>query len=73
MAIGVVAGVADMEYLRPGKVIFIEWKTPTGTQSDKQKAFQALVEELGFEYVILRTIEEGKRFLYEQHSEAISA
>jgi len=73
MAIGVVAGVADMEYNRNGKTIFIEWKTPTGTQSDKQKAFQALVESQGFEYIILRSIEEGKQFIYEQHSDKVLA
>jgi len=70
MAIGVVAGVTDMEYITNGTVIFIEWKTPTGTQSDKQKDFQKKVESQGFKYVLLRSLEEGKKLIYEQHNKS---
>lgn len=66
MSIGVVPGVADMEYVTNGTVIFIEWKSSTGTQSQAQKDFQAKVESQGFKYVILRTVEEGKQLVYEQ-------
>lgn len=65
MSIGVVAGVADMEYIVNGTVIFIEWKTDIGRQSEKQKKFQVLVESQGFKYVVLRTLEEGKQLVYE--------
>jgi len=68
MAIGVVPGVSDMEYMTRGTVVFIEWKTLTGVQSDAQKKFQAQVEAQGFEYVIFRNVEQAKNFVYERRS-----
>lgn len=54
-AMGVVAGVADMCYLKPeGKVVWIEWKTEIGKQSTEQKEFERLCIQLGHEYVIVR-------------------
>lgn len=55
-AIGVVAGVADLEYNKAGSTVFIEMKTPTGTQQPKQRAFQVQVESEGFRYVIIRSL-----------------
>ena len=66
MAIGVVPGVSDMEYMTNGRVVFIEWKTPTGTQSEAQKKFQTQVEAQGFEYVIFRSVEQAKNFVDER-------
>lgn len=73
MSIGVVPGVADMEYVINGTVIFIEWKSAAGTQSPMQKDFQGKVESQGFKYVILRTLEEGKQLVYEQQRIAAKA
>lgn len=70
MAIGVVPGVSDMEYMANGTVIFIEWKTPTGRQSEKQEDFQLKVEAQGFRYVILRSVEEGKELIRQEHAKA---
>jgi hypothetical protein len=72
MSIGVVAGVADMEYIVNGTVVFIEWKTMEGRQSEKQKKFQALVESQGFRYVVLRTLEEGKQLIYEYRKQKLA-
>lgn len=53
---GVVAGVADLCLAVPrgGGVLFIELKTPTGRQSERQKAWQAAVEKAGNTYVVIR-------------------
>jgi hypothetical protein len=63
-AMGRVAGVADMCMLipargaMPGRVIFVEFKTSTGRQSPKQIAWQATVERAGFQYVVIRSVDE---------------
>lgn len=56
-AMGVVPGVSDFAYLIPNSVRWIEMKTETGVQSKEQEAFQALVESLGMEYHICRSLE----------------
>jgi hypothetical protein len=53
-AMGVVAGVSDLIYLRT--MIFIEMKTETGIQSKEQQRFQQIVESLGYVYVICRSL-----------------
>lgn len=64
-SIGVVAGVADMEYYRGGKVVFIELKHGNGRQSDKQIKFQKRVEAEGIRYAIVRTLEEFQKLIHE--------
>jgi hypothetical protein len=55
-AMGVVSGVSDMIYLKPGgRPLLIEFKTETGTQSSTQKDWQQKVEAIGYEYVICRS------------------
>jgi hypothetical protein len=66
MAIGVLAGASDMEYITNGTVIFMEWKTKEGRQSTEQKKFQMIVESQGFRYVILRTLEDGQELVYQE-------
>lgn len=62
-AIGVVAGVSDLIYLKPGgKPYLLELKTATGTQSDIQKDWQAQVEFAGYEYRIIRSLKEAISF-----------
>jgi hypothetical protein len=55
-AMGVVPGVSDLIYLSPSGPVFIEMKTDTGTQSKEQREFQALVESLGYQYIISRSL-----------------
>ena len=58
-AMGVVAGVADMCYLKPeGQTVWIEWKTESGRQSPEQVKFQQLCLSLGHEYHIVRSEQE---------------
>lgn len=67
---GVKSGVADVLLLISKKGytnLCLEFKTPTGRQSDEQKEFQHQVERAGGKYVIVRSVmqavEEVKRYL----------
>jgi hypothetical protein len=55
-ATGTVAGVSDLIWVLPKEVYFIEMKTLSGTQSDKQRHFQKVVEALGHKYIVLRSV-----------------
>lgn len=57
---GLYPGAADLIVIHFGKVIFVENKTETGRQSDKQREFQHHVESLGFEYILCRSVEDFK-------------
>lgn len=61
-AMGVVPGVSDFIHLsdplNPGKPLFIEMKTKTGTQSDDQIRFQYIVEGLRYRYIICRSLDQ---------------
>lgn len=56
-------------FTKTGETIFIEIKTPTGRQSEKQKHFQKVVESYGFRYVILRSAEDAKKLIQEVRNE----
>ena len=63
-------GESDLTlFCRGGRTVFIEIKTGTGRQSKKQKKFQAAVERLGYEYIILRSVEDAERFIEDAKSE----
>lgn len=58
---GAVSGVADMILLVPSgdyAGLCIEMKTPTGRQTDSQKAFGTDVERVGFAYVVCRSLDQ---------------
>lgn len=57
---GFLPGVSDLIVLLPNKAMFFEVKTSIGRQSDKQKEFQQTVELLGFEYHLVRSLEDFK-------------
>ena len=63
--IGLTAGVADMTYLSPKGAVFIEFKTPKGKQSLSQKWWQGVVEAVGYKYVVIRSVEEFHKLIYE--------
>lgn len=60
-ATGLKAGVSDLIVLQPNRCIFVELKTQVGKQSDKQKDFESIVKSLGFEYFVVRSLEEFKQ------------
>ena len=65
-ATGLLSGVSDLIVVLPNKVYFVELKTEDlqkSNQSEEQKDFQKRVEELGFEYKLIRTLNEFKEWL----------
>lgn len=60
---GVMSGVADLVLLLPGRCIFIEIKTPKGTQQDSQKIFAEKVAKLGYSYYIWRSLDDAIKFV----------
>jgi len=52
-------GFADLMFLLSGgRTLFVEVKSKTGRQSKDQKTFQRIVEQLGFDYIIARSVED---------------
>lgn len=62
-ATGLMPGVSDLIVLLPSKCLFIEVKTDTGKQSDNQKVFESKVTALGFDYYLVRSLDDFKRIL----------
>ena len=62
-ATGMLAGVSDTIVVFPNKVLFIEFKDDKGRQSDKQKEFEERVNKLGFEYYVIRSLDEFKQLI----------
>ena len=55
---GVTAGVSDLIFVYRKEVCFIEVKTPKGRMQDTQLAFEKVVFEAGFPYIVVRTLDE---------------
>jgi len=64
-AVGLVAGVSDTIFLWAGEAYLIEFKTPAGRQSAKQKEWQNKVVAAGFWYYIIRSLEEFQDLINE--------
>lgn len=60
---GTLKGAPDMVLILPEKVVFLECKSPIGRQSNEQVQFQVKVELLGFEYYIIRDLQDVKQIL----------
>lgn len=63
---GVKRGVADVILQVPKKgyaSLCLEFKTPTGRQSDEQKEYQRQVEMAGSKYVVVRSVEQAIRVM----------
>jgi len=62
-AMGVIPGPSDLIYLRPGgRPLLMELKLETGVQSPAQKEWQAVVGSAGYEYVIVRSLNDAKGY-----------
>jgi hypothetical protein len=58
-AMGMVAGVSDMIYLRPHQPpLCLEFKTDTGRQAPAQVEWQRVAESMGCEYRVIRSFDE---------------
>ena len=60
LATGMLPGASDMIVIFPNKVVFVEVKTDIGRQSDVQKEFEKRVNALGFDYWLVRSLDEFK-------------
>ena len=59
IAMGLRPGVSDLVImLSEGRVLFLEVKNETGRQSDAQKSFEQTCHRLGFEYHVVRSVED---------------
>jgi len=58
-AMGVLPGVSDMAFVcEGGHIVWIEWKTSTGSQSKQQIEWQRQVTALGHTYIVVRSEDE---------------
>lgn len=64
-ATGIIPGVADMCLLSLKGAIFLEFKSETGKQSQKQKEWQELIRRNSYQYYIIRTLDEFKELCRE--------
>lgn len=59
-----IPGESDLTlFCAGGKTVFIEVKTDVGRQSKIQRKFQAAVERLGYEYIIMRSVDDARRYI----------
>jgi hypothetical protein len=61
IATGLMRGVSDLIIVKPNEVVFCEVKTDVGRQSDSQKEFEQTVSNLGFRYILVRSLEDFKK------------
>ena len=57
-SMGLLTGVSDLMCVYNGQLLFIEVKIPTGKQSDKQLDFERKIKANGYEYVVVRSLEQ---------------
>ncbi len=55
---GLRSGVSDLIFCYNGVATFIEVKTPKGRQNENQKKFEKAIKKAGFEYFIVRSVDE---------------
>lgn len=60
--IGMLPGAADLLIIGLEQVIFVEFKSEKGRLSTEQRKFKSKVEDLGHTYIVIRHINELKRF-----------
>lgn len=60
---GLLRGASDLILLMPNIALFLEVKTDTGHQSAEQRDFQLRVEELGFKYHVVRSVEDVEKII----------
>lgn len=61
--IGMKSGVSDLIVVMADRVIFVEVKDETGRQSENQIQFENDTKYLGFEYYLVRSLEDFKAIL----------
>jgi hypothetical protein len=61
--LGMKSGVSDLIVLMPNRIIFVECKDAVGKQRDTQIEFEQVVKALGFEYHLVRSLDDFKSIL----------
>ncbi len=61
-SLGLQSGRSDLTLYFKGRAYMIELKTDAGRQSKQQKEWQRVIESHGFDYVIIRSLDEFKQF-----------
>jgi len=61
--IGLYPGCSDLIFTLKGQHYYCEVKTPTGKQSPNQIKFQAHVQQSGYKYFLVRSLEDFKNTL----------
>jgi hypothetical protein len=60
---GLLSGAADLVVIYFGTLVFVELKTETGIQSAEQKAFELRVNQCGYPYYLIRSLDQFKQAL----------
>lgn len=63
IAIGLLKGASDLVVIMKNLIIFVEVKTEIGVQSKEQIGFENDIKNLGFEYYLVRSLEEFKQMI----------
>jgi len=66
--IGVLAGVSDLIFSFRGTMYFCEVKDATGKQSPSQVKFERHINQAGFEYFLVRSLDEFKKWLDQENN-----
>jgi hypothetical protein len=59
-SMGMLSGASDLICIYNGQLLFVECKDGKGKQSEKQIDFERKVKANGFEYVVVRSLEQFK-------------
>jgi len=62
---GLLKGASDLIVILPNKILFVEVKTEKGVQSDMQKDFEKRVNTLGFDYYLVRNLDQFKTLIWQ--------
>lgn len=60
---GLLPGASDLIFIHRGLLVWIEVKVPTGRQQPSQMQFEARVTDLGYQYKIIRSLQEFQEFI----------
>jgi hypothetical protein len=63
IATGLMSGVSDLVVMLPSRVLFVEVKDAKGLQKPKQKDFENIAQGLGFDYYIVRSLEDFQEII----------
>lgn len=64
--LGALSGVSDLVIVTDKRVLWVECKSDTGRQSTEQRQFQSIVENLGYHYYIVRSLDQFKEIIKQE-------